>query len=214
MKKKILTIILTIFALVILVILANFIRNFLLLNKLINKDYKMENYKYTISNIDTTKTEEISYMSYYKKDNMGKIEQVYKGEIILQIISDSNTNKAYIVDANGKETSEEKTRQGVPEEVPSIKYAIENPTFNIFSYSITHILPTIDINGRKCIPIKLEDALYYIEKDTGYLVRKQNNIGRYSGASLEEEGYLITDYTPIEQNVVTDEDVAIPETVQ
>lgn len=75
-------------------------------------------------------------------------------------------------------------------------------------------MPTIDINGRKCIPIKLEDELYYIEKDTGYLVRKQNNIGRYSGASLEEEGYLITDYTPIEQNVVTDEDVAIPETVQ
>ena len=214
MKKTILTIILTIFAVVILVILANFIRNFLLLNKLINKDYKMENYKYTISNIDTTKTEEISYMSYYKKDNMGKTEQVYKGEIILQIISDSNTNKAYIVDANGKATLEEKTRQGVPEEVPSIKYAIENPAFNIFSYSITHILPTIDINGRECIPIKLEDELYYIEKDTGYLVRKQDNFGIYSGASLEEEGYLITDYTPIQQNVVTDEDVVIPETVQ
>ena len=138
----------------------------------------------------------------------------YKEEIIFQAKSDSNTNKAYIVGNDGKVSTEEARGLVVPDEVPSIKYAIENPAFNIFSYSITHILSTIDINGRKCIPIKIENELYYIEKDTGYLVRKQSNFEIYSGVELKENGYSIMDYTPIQQNVVTDEDVAVPETIE
>lgn len=214
MKKNFLTVILTILILLIIAIIINFVRNIILLKGLINKDYKVENYKYTLSSIDTTKPEETSYMRYYKKGNMGKEEQIYKEEIIFQAISDSNTNKAYIVGNDGKVSTEEARGLVVPDEVPSIKYAIENPAFNIFSYSITHILSTIDINGRKCIPIKIENELYYIEKDTGYLVRKQSNFEIYSGVELKENGYSIMDYTPIQQNVVTDEDVAVPETIE
>lgn len=214
MKKTILTVISTILILLIIVIIANFIRNVYLLKGLINKNYIIENYKYTLSSYTTIRPEEASYVKFYKKENKGKEVAISgNGEIHHQIFSDNDTNKNYLINQIGEILTDNLEGAGLSKEVPSIKYFSDYPTFNIYSYSLTHIIPTVDIKGRDCIPIELEHELYYIEKDTGYLVRYQTECKEYSDGVLTD-GYSIMDYSSIQQNVVTDEDVALPETVQ
>lgn len=197
--KKFLKIALIIVSVLIILLTIYYIRNYIVLRGLFEKIAQYDNvtnFYYEVRNNYSNGAEDV-YSKNYRKDMISVLE-VKNGE--RTIIDWRNAETKEVVDlfvAQKTATTRTTTEQ----------YYSYMPTFERSPYvSLISFVYNEEVNGQKCVVIKIGESKWWINKETGLMVKVQSGTVNING----EEKPAIVEYSNWKINQLTDEDVARP----
>lgn len=206
MKKKLIIAIITLIIILLLAFLVIFLRNYVLLKDIVNKNYSLDNFKYVMTSSYSGSSTDSKIPTYFYK----------KGDIVKQISKNNSMNttlelwndmksKESITLLPDKKTAIKSSNELISVKIPSIEYALGSlEDLNLPLFCMSTIIKCENVGDIECIVLSDSDDTYYIDKNTGFLVKNE----KYEEAN--NSTYTV-EYSDIEIGTVSDEDIAKPD---
>ncbi len=194
-------IILIVILILVVLYLAFFLHNFIKIQNVLNtakeNNNNAESVSYSIESYENKNSDNKHTVKVLQKDSRLLEQYVDQGGYYIWQNLSTGEEIYYNTDNNEANEKQKTEYENVSLNIPSIDSEYLGD-FNKFTYSLTHWVSNEEVSDKECIKLSTNEGDFWIEKDTGYIVKIENND-------------FVQEYKNIEINTVTDEEIAKPE---